>query len=292
MVLSAGAVTTQGITFAGNDGTLDIVDSSSLPTTTISGFALGDSIGLDFLAYSSSESLSVSGDTVTVSAGDTSFALTIAGASDTGMVLERESDGTAAIVVCYYPGTRIRTPSGDVAVQDLALADLVMTAAGLAMPIRWIGRNTVSTRFADPLRVLPIRICAGALAEGLPERDLLVSPAHAVLVDGILVQAGALVNGTSIIRETNVPETFTYFHVELSEHALILAEGVLAETFVDNIARTAFDNWAEHEALYGEEPITEMPFPRAQSRRQVSAQTMERLRARAVALMDRPQSAA
>lgn len=60
----------------------------------------------------------------------------------------------------------------------------------------------------------------------------------------MLVQAGALVDGETIRREPNVPENFTYWHVELADHGLLLAEGVPAETFVDNDAAMAFDNWA------------------------------------------------
>src|SRR4051794_5328758 len=85
-------------------------------------------------------------------------------------------------VICFYPGTCIRTPVGEVAVETLRIGDMVLTAEGRAMPVRWLGRQTVSTLFADPLRVLPIRIAAGALAENLPARDLLVSPDHAILV--------------------------------------------------------------------------------------------------------------
>jgi hypothetical protein len=186
--------------------------------------------------------------------------------------------------ICYYPGTGIRTPHGDVAVEKLKIGDDVITADGRVMPVRWIGRNTVSTRFADRLRVLPIRIRAGALAENRPERDLLVSPEHAVLVEDILIQAGALVNGVSILREREVPETFIYYHVELAEHALILAEGAAAESFVDNIHRSAFDNWEEHDAIYGDTPITEMDMPRAQSHRQVPAEIAEAIRARAIGM--------
>jgi hypothetical protein len=185
------------------------------------------------------------------------------------------------VAVCYYAGTLIRTPEGEKAIESLGIGDRVCTADGRDLPVRWVGRNTVSTRFADPLRVLPIRVKAGALADNLPARDLLVSPEHALLVDDILIQAGALVNGLSILRESDVPEAFIYYHVELAEHALILAEGTPAESFVDNVGRMAFDNWAEHEALYGDARITEMAYPRAQSHRQVPPEIRARLTVRA-----------
>lgn len=125
-----------------------------------------------------------------------------------------------------------------------------MTAGGRAAPVVWMGRQTVSRRFAAPLRVLPVRIRAGALGEGLPRRDLLVSPDYALFLDGVLVHAGALVNGSTIRREADVPERWTYWHVELAYHALVLAEGVAAESFVDHAERMAFDNWAKHQALH------------------------------------------
>jgi hypothetical protein len=183
---------------------------------------------------------------------------------------------------CFFPGTRVCTPSGEEAVENLAIGDLVTTIEGGAKQVRWVGRQTVSTKFADPLRVLPIRIRQGALGEKLPARDLLVSPDHALLIDGVLVHAGALANGTSITRERDVPEIFTYYHVELDDHALLLAEGVAAESFIDNVDRMNFDNWAEHEALYpsGYE-VAEMPYPRAKSMRQVPSATRTRLAARA-----------
>jgi hypothetical protein len=172
--------------------------------------------------------------------------------------------------VCFMAGTMIRTHDGEVAVETLKRGDLVLTSDGLAQPVCWLGRQTISTRFADPLRTWPVRIKAGALAENVPFRDLVLSPDHAVLVDGALIHAGALVNDTSIVRETMVPEIFTYYHVELDDHSLVLAENTPAETFVDNVERLAFDNWDEHEALYPEgKPITELPYPRAKGRRQV-----------------------
>jgi hypothetical protein len=135
--------------------------------------------------------------------------------------------------------------------------------------------------------VLPIRLTAGALDENVPCRDLLVTPDHALLVDDVLIQAGALVNGTSIVRERNVPERITYYHVELDDHSLLLAENTPAETFVDNVDRLAFDNWVEHEALYPDgKPIVEMPYPRAKGHRQVPQAIKCRLEARAAGLYE------
>ena len=181
--------------------------------------------------------------------------------------------------VCFLAGTAIACPGGERPIEDLAVGDLVMTADGGVRPVRFVGRQTFATLFADPRRTRPIRIAAGALGEGLPVRDLCVSPDHALLVEGVLVQAGALVNGTTIAPISDLPERFTYFHVELEDHSLILAEGVPAETFVDNVTRRRFDNWAEYEALYGDglPRIAEMALPRIKSARQVPRTLRRRL---------------
>ncbi|MBU6448090.1 MAG: Hint domain-containing protein, partial [Rhodospirillales bacterium] len=145
--------------------------------------------------------------------------------------------------------------------------------------VRWIGRRIVSPRFADPLRALPVRIRAGALGSNLPSRDLLISPDHAVLIGDTLVNAGALVNGVTILHET-VSESFVYYHVEVDEHDLILAEGVSAETFIDNIDRMAFDNWAEHAKMFGDMGgKREMDYPRVKSARQLPLPIREILKA-------------
>ena len=186
---------------------------------------------------------------------------------------------------CFMAGTMVRTPDGEIAVEALERGDLVLTSDGQARPVIWLGLQTISTVFADPIRVWPIRIKAGALAENVPSRDLLLSPDHAVLVDGALIQAGALVNGTSIVRETTVPQVFIYYHVELDDHSLVLAENTPAETFIDNVDRLAFDNWAEHEAAYPDgKPLVEMPYPRAKAYRQVPSSVRARLAERATAI--------
>ena len=186
--------------------------------------------------------------------------------------------------VCFMPGTMVSTPNGEVAVETLKAGDLVLNTEGAAVSVRWLGRQTVSTVFSDPLRVLPIRVAAGAIDENVPSRDLLVSPDHALFIGGVLVHAAALVNGTSVTRETGVPQTFTYYHVETADHSLILAENTPAETFIDNVDRMAFDNWKEHEALGEGEPLVEMSYPRAKSHRQVPTAIRRQLAVRAAAI--------
>ena len=212
------------------------------------------------------------------------YALNIVGAQDGNYIPETDNAGGTDLVICFYAGTRLLTPCGEKTVETLMVGDLVTTSDGLLKPVSWIGRQTVSTAFADPLRVLPIRIRAGVLNDHVPSRDLLLSPDHAILVGDVLVQAGALVNAASIIREANVPGTFTYYHVEIDDHSLVLAENTPAETFVDNVDRLNFDNWAEHETLYpGGKSIIELPYPRAKAHRQVPRSIREQLAERSAA---------
>jgi autotransporter passenger strand-loop-strand repeat protein len=225
------------------------------------------------IAYSTSATTSFnsSTSTLTISQGGQTYDVSLQGnyAGDTFVLAADGYGGTEITITCFYPGTRLASAEGEIMVEAIRPGTLLRTASDALKPVRWLGRSTVSTRFADPLRVLPIRITAGALGDQLPARDLLVSPDHALFIGGILVQAGALVNGVSIRREVDVPEIFTYYHVELATHELLLAEGVPTESFVDNVDRMHFDNWAEHEALGDTAPIAEMPYPRAKSARQV-----------------------
>ena len=188
---------------------------------------------------------------------------------------------SATYSFCFYAGTLIATPAGEVAVEDLQPGDLVCTADGRVLPVRWMGQQHVHSLFADPMRSLPVRIAAGALGDGLPRRDLLVSPSHAMGLGRLIAQAAALVNGTSIRREPRsaLPTQFTWYHIELAEHALVLAEGAPAESFVDNASPEHFHNAAQRTQLLGDNvpPIEEMDLPRVISARQLPPAERARL---------------
>ncbi len=125
-----------------------------------------------------------------------------------------------------------------------------ITSSGKARPIRWIGKQGYSGRFAaGNADVLPIQIKQGALADNVPKRDLWVSPLHAMYLDGVLIPAWALVNGVSIVQATRV-DMVEYFHLELETHDVIVAEGAFSESFVDDGSRGMFHNAATYRAIY------------------------------------------
>ena len=262
---------------------------------TISGFAGTDLIKL--ASYSNSDYLTYNAANHTITLSDTNppgghtHIFYFDSSTDVSKnKLSHETIGSVyadVLSICFMAGTMIRTPEGEAPIETLKRGDLVLTADGEAKPVVWLGRQTIVSRFADPIRNWPIRVLAGAMADNVPCRDLLVSLDHALLVEDVLIHAGALVNGTSIQRECQVPEKFVYYHVELEDHSLILAENVPAETFVDNIDRRNFDNWAEHEALYPEgRAIAELPLPRAKALRQVPVSIRVALGERAIAIRE------
>jgi lysophospholipase L1-like esterase len=142
---------------------------------------------------------------------------------------------------CFAAGTLILTERGEMPVEDLAIGMKVRTHSGAASPIIWIGRRTLDLRYyPSPEHAWPVLICAGALGSGLPVRDLILSPDHALYLEGHLIPAKVLVNGVSIRQVAR--NQITYYHVELAEHDVLLAQGAPAESYLDTGNRCAFEN--------------------------------------------------
>jgi len=138
--------------------------------------------------------------------------------------------------VCYAAGTRILTATGERRVENLRCGDLVATLVGerqVVQPVKWIGHRRIDlAAHPRPETVAPIRIQRGVFADAMPRRDLRVSPDHAILVDGKLVCARQLVNGMTI-QQDRTAAAVEYYHVELDAHAILLAEGLPAESYLN-----------------------------------------------------------
>ena len=162
---------------------------------------------------------------------------------------------------CFLLGTRILTPFGEVAIEELTIGALVETLNG-PLPIKWIGRQ----RFGKDSpswhwSVAPIRVARSAVGDENPRRDLYLSPSHSLFIDGFLIPVEWLVNGRSItLAAMDDREVIDYFHIELETHEVVFAEGAPAETLLVTSDREGFANFVEYERMYGAERPPMKPF--------------------------------
>lgn len=145
------------------------------------------------------------------------------------------------VVPCFTPGTRIATPRGEVAVEALSVGDRVITRDNGLQVIRWIGTRALkASDIAQAKNLAPVLIRKGALGNDLPERDMMVSPNHRMLVANdktalyfeeseVLVAAKHLtgLQGVSVMAPTDV----TYIHLMFENHEVILSDGAWSESF-------------------------------------------------------------
>jgi len=196
-----------------------------------------------------SSSVLAAGGNTTLTVNDNSQTYTIiaTGTSISATQLHTATDGNGGLLfwVCYAAGTRILADQGEIAVEDIAAGDRVVTLQNgepVLQPVKWVGsRHLDLTRHPKPETAAPIRIARDAFGENQPHRDLVVSPDHGLLVDGKLIPAKLLINGTTIIQDRSV-KSVTYYHIELDRHAILLAEGLPAESYLDTGNRAFFAN--------------------------------------------------
>ncbi len=222
------------------------VATSTATSQQISNLAWGDQIvfdGADFTGDAAT--LDTSTGVLTVTDGS----VTILTMNNVGLQTGAQNDfavfGDTIEAVCFAAGTRILTATGERMIETLRQGDIVLTAAGDELspkPVKWIGRRRIDlTTHPRPETVAPIRIQRGAFADNMPHTDLLVSPDHAILADGRLICARQLINGTTIRQEKGLSSA-EYFHVELDAHAILLAEGLPAESYLNTGNRGFFAN--------------------------------------------------
>jgi hypothetical protein len=143
---------------------------------------------------------------------------------------------------CFAMGTHILSSKGEIPVEKLSEGDRLVTVDGRQAVIKWVGWRSVNlAAHPMPETMHPIRFARGSIAENTPHRDLHVSPEHAMYLNGMLIPASALVNGTTIAQ---IPMSeVVYYHVELDAHSAIFAEGAASESFLEFGAnRSSFAN--------------------------------------------------
>lgn len=147
-------------------------------------------------------------------------------------------------VICYLAGSMIRTPDGDVAIENLRVGDVVLAytnGQSVARDVIWAGRKhmAVQTHLPEADAGYPVRVKANAIADGVPYKDMLITPEHCLFLDGVFVPVRMLVNGGSIAYDHTIT-AYDYYHVETQQHSVIMADGALTESYLDTGNRGSF----------------------------------------------------
>lgn len=222
------------IDFAGSDAVLTVNDVSQF-SAAVAGMLDHDVIDLvgvaaSLVGFAGGEISVVDGNGI--AAGQ--FALSVVPGQPLVQIM---SDGAGGSLItlggdmpCFARGTRLLTPNGYRPVETFKPGDPVITWGGERRAVRWVGWRTLDLSGYD--KAQPVRFAPHALAPGVPKRPVWLSPLHAVWIGGVLVPACHLVNGATITlgRQAAV----TYYHIELDRHEILLADGMAAESFLDN----------------------------------------------------------
>jgi hypothetical protein len=194
-------------------------------------------------------------------------------------------------IICFGPGTRLSTPTGARAIEELQPGDLVVTKDNGPQQILWTGHRRLSgARLHAMPHLRPVRFRAGALGIGQPDGDLVVSPQHRMVVrsvaagelfntDEVMVAAEDLLNGRSVTLDRDLRDV-TYFHVLLEHHNVIWANGLETESFHPGHMDLSTLNPDQFDALMGTLPAlqSEALGYGPDARRNVTATEAARLR--------------
>ncbi len=164
------------------------------------------------------------------------------------------------LIPCFTPGTAIATPKGEVLAEDLRVGDRIVTRDNGLQPITWIGKKRIDYKQLNALpTVRPILVKEGAIGDGLPERDMLVSPSHRMLIVSELAQlyfdrAEVLVAAKHMLNMDGVEISnqpyITYLPIMCENHEIVLSDGTWSESFQPgDFTLKGFDS-AQREELF------------------------------------------
>ena len=153
------------------------------------------------------------------------------------------TEPTPGAIPCLTAGTNVLTSKGAVLIEDITDGDRIGTIDGIFRPLlKSVSRKISARDMQRNPKLYPVRICAGALGCGLPQRDLLVSRQHRMLVSSpivkrmfdtseALISAIKLTDLPGIYIDTSVPSV-EYFHLLFEDHEVIYAEGAPTESLL------------------------------------------------------------
>ncbi|GBQ52581.1 Hint domain-containing protein [Novacetimonas hansenii] len=219
-----------------NFGTGDsiIIESNGSPAT-ISSVSYNSLLGTTDITFSNNDSVTLTGEYQNTDPTASNYVNAVAESGDTGTV-----------IVCFLSGTMIQTPTGDIAVEALQVGDAInifdcSVPAGTTRNIVWAGHHKAVVRphLPDDEAGYPVRIVKDAITDGVPYKDMLITAEHCLFFDGKFVPVRMLVNGRSIFYDKSIT-SYDYYHIETAQHSVIMADGMLSESYLDTGNRRNF----------------------------------------------------
>ncbi|GCD74143.1 outer membrane protein [Acetobacter pasteurianus NBRC 3299] len=240
---SAGNVSF-GTTAGAQHNTLQIYDPDAIPAS-ISTLSVDDTIVFSFdvgtgqptWSQNSDGSYNLTGSNGVTMLQNVSF---YPGSDPSQMVW----DSAQGILNCFLAGSMILTSSGLQKVEDIRIGDEIIAYVDgkeISRPVIWAGKKRASVRadLPDDEAGYPVRIAKDAIAENVPYKDMLVTAEHCLFFDGKFVPARMLVNGRSISYDKSIT-SYDYYHIETESHSVIMADGMLTESYLDTGNRSSF----------------------------------------------------
>lgn len=230
-----------------------VISGTGNATTVISGFAGTSPENSDKITLANIQQSDVTqvtypdADHVTFDLQDgSSITLNVIGVQNKGFSLGSDANGALTYEVCFLSGTLISMVNGVCAVEDIQVGDEVtvyhpQTQKQSQRKVTWVGKKTAhvkETRFDDEAGY-PVRILKNAIADNVPNKDLLVTAEHCLFFNGTFTPARMLVNGRSIFYDHSIT-SYDYYHIETEKHSVIMADGMLTESYLDTGNRYLF----------------------------------------------------
>ncbi|OUI83771.1 hypothetical protein HC62_13720 [Acetobacter tropicalis] len=254
LVLNGVGATQTGIAFGTEGGTIEVASGMSLSILSkITGIQVGDTIIIDGVT---SDGINETEDGIyTLTQNGTELQATgrfqpVLANGVEGFTVYTDANGNTVLTavdysnICFLAGSMVRTPEGDVAVENLRSGDHVVALVNgqnVTREVVWTGvaHAKIKADMPDDMAGYPVRILKNAFAEGVPYKDMLITAEHCLFIDGKMVPARMLVNGSSIFYDRSITD-YDYYHVETAEHSVLTVDGMLTESYLDTGNRAAF----------------------------------------------------
>jgi hypothetical protein len=131
-------------------------------------------------------------------------------------------------------------------VEDVRIGDRVSVfdwrhGAEIQREVTWVGSQKAFVRpeLPDDEAGYPVRVLKDAISDGVPSKDLLITPEHCLFFEDSFIPVRMLVNGRSIFYDRTIT-SYSFYHVETQEHSVIWADGMLTESYLDTGNRASF----------------------------------------------------